>query len=278
MKDVNTVITEIKGTVKKHPEIKKIAFGDDNVLFYKETISNFLHRYKEEIGLPFRCSCSPMLFSLSKGRLLKEAGCVDVSFGIESGSERIKNNILRRPMSNASIIKAFKIIEELDIMSSSFNMIGLPTETKDEVFATLKLNAAIRPDCIKMMTFYPFENTPIYDLCLKKEMIDHDKKKQLDNYQTFTCLKFPPEYQLFLKKVQAIFNWYINISLNNETSSQYQKLVDEVEAMSEEVFDDFDFGAVDQDISHRFRRKGFLHYTNFMNRSLAVKFPSKHFN
>ena len=278
VKDVSTAIKEIKDAIRKHPQITKIAFGDDNVLFYGEAGKLFFERYKEEIGLPFRCNGSPALFTPSKGLFLKETGCVDIGFGLESGSERIKKELLQRPMSNSSVIDAFRATKDLDLMTNSFNMIGLPTETKEEVFATLSLNAMIMPDCIKMMTFYPFESTPIYDLCQKMKILDHDRKRELDNYQTATCLKFPAEHELFLKKVQAIFNWYINIMLNNEASSQYQKLVDKVEAMSQTEWDQFDFLSADKETSDAFRKKGIVHYTKFVNHSLAAKFPSKHFS
>ena len=121
---------------------------------------------------------------------------------------------MKRQITNESVIGAFKKTAELGLMSSSFNMIGLPTETKEEVFETLRLNATIQPDTIKLMTFYPFKNTPIYDMCEKLDLIDYDKKRELDDYDSFSCLKFSKEHQLFLKKIQAVFNWYINVFLN----------------------------------------------------------------
>lgn len=276
IKSADTIICEIKNTLLRHPQIKKIAFIDDNFLTYRNFINTFSQKYKNEIGLPFMCNGNPMSFDAAKGKKLKEAGCDDIRFGVESGNERIKRDIMKRPISNQSVISAFKLARGLGTMTSSFNMIGLPTETKDEVFETLKLNALISPDTIKLVTFYPFRNTPIYDLCVKLNLIDEDRKKQLDSFDTSTCLKFDPGHQLFLKKVQTAFNWYINSFLENESSPLYLKLIDKIEGMSEEEWDGFDFYSVDEEVSRKLKNDGILHYSKFVNRSLAVKFPSKH--
>ena len=277
-KNMITAITEIKNIVSKYPEVRKIAFIDDNILLYSKFIEKFCQAYKEKINLPFVCCISPEAFDMSKIEFLKDAGCDDIRFGIESGSERIRKDIMKRPITNNSVIKATKMVKKLGIMTSSFNMIGLPTETKEEVLKTLKLNAVILPDTIKVMTFYPFTNTPIYALCDKLNLIDYTKKRKLDDYDSFTCLKFPYEHQLFLKKIQLVFNWYINVFLDNEGSSKYRKLVEMIEAMDEGEWNRFDFLGTDKKISEEFKKKNVVHYSKFVNKSLAVKFPSKHIN
>ncbi|MDR4508742.1 MAG: B12-binding domain-containing radical SAM protein [Candidatus Brocadiaceae bacterium] len=277
MKNVDTVLEEIQNVISKYPGVRKIAFIDDNFLMYPGFVEEFYRRYKEEIGLPFMCNINPMSFTRSKGIFLKDAGCDDIRFGIESGSERVKREIMKRPITNKSVMNAFHITNELGLMSSSFNMIGLPTETKEEVYETLKLNAAILPDTIKLMTFYPFKNTPIYDMCEKLNLIDYDKKRELDDYDTFTCLKFPENYQLLLKKIQTIFNWYINMFLENGASSEYRKLVEKSESMGIDEWRDYDVLLEDKAVSKKMKKRGILHYSKFLNRSLAVKFPSRHF-
>ena len=278
VKDVNTVLTEIKNVIRMHPKVRKIAFIDDNFSTNREFILEFCRRYKEEIKLPFVCNINPMSFNEDKGRLLKKAGCDDIRFGIESGSERVRKEIMRRVVTTRSVMNAFRITNELGLMSSSFNMIGLPTESKEEVFETFRLNAQLLPDTIKVMTFYPFKNTPLYDLCEELGLIDYTKKNELDDYDTYTCLKFSSQHQFFLRKIQSAFNWYINMFLNKEASSQYRKLVEMVEAMDEDEWDHFDYLTADKKVSQKLREKGVLHYSKFVNRSLAAKFPSRHFS
>ena len=272
-KKVDVVIKEINDSVSKHPQIKKLSFIDDNLLVYGNLIDDFCKKYKREIGLPFLCNVNPMSFDEAKGKLLKDAGCEVIRFGIESGSERIKRDIMKRHITNESVEKTFNIARKLGIMTSSYNMIGLPTETKKEVFKTLRLNAAILPDTVKIMTFYPFKNTPIYGLCIRLALINHDKKEKLDNYDTFTCLNFSSEHQLFLKKIQIAFSWYLNAFLENEASVRYHKLITRIEAMNEDEWCGFDFDAEDRHISNKLKAQNVLHYTKF-TRSLAVRFLS----
>ena len=108
-------------------------------------------------------------------------------------------------------------------------------------------------------------------------MINYDKKRELDDYDTFTCLKFSTEHQLFLKKIQTAFNWYINMFLDNGAAANYRKLIEMIELMNENEWYRFDFPSADEEISTEMRKKGILHYSKFVNRSLAVKFPSRHF-
>lgn len=278
VKGAGTAIAEIKETLSRHPAIKKIAFIDDNFIMYDNFLEDFFTRYRKEIHLPFMCNVNPASYNLSKAKLLKDAGCDDIRFGIESGSERVKREVLKRNIPNKSVVEAFRINNDLNIMTSSFNMIGLPTEEKEEVFETLRLNASITPDTVKLMTFYPFRNTPIYGVCEEMGLIDYEKKFELDNYDTFSCLKFPPEQHLFLRKIQTAFNWYINVFLDNGASSEYDKAVKHIEGLDQDRWNAFDFYSADEEMSGRMRKKGLTHYSKFVNRSLAVKFPSRHFD
>ena len=278
VKNIDTAINELKNSIANHAQIRKIAFIDDNFLFYGNFMSDFCEKYKKEIRLPFMCNANPLSFDLNKAKILKDAGCVDIRFGIESGSERVKREILRRPITNQRVINAFDINRKLGMLTSTFNMIGLPTETKEEMLETLKLNAFISPDTVKVMTFYPFKNTPIYSLCEKLNLINYKKKFNLDNYDTFTCLKFSVKHQLYLKKVQAVFNWYLNLFFNREAALRYSSLIKQVEGMTEKEWEEFDYCAVDKEISDKLRRKGVPHYSKFINRSLSIKYPSGHFH
>ena len=54
--------------------------------------------------------------------MLKEAGCDDVRFGLESGSERVKKNVMNRPISNERVARAFGDAREAGLMTKQEQM------------------------------------------------------------------------------------------------------------------------------------------------------------
>jgi anaerobic magnesium-protoporphyrin IX monomethyl ester cyclase len=275
IKKADTLIQELKETLQRHPGVREIAFIDDNFLMYRDFVRDFCVRYAQEIHLPFVCNANPLSFGKERAQILRNAGCRTVRFGIESGSERVKREILNRPISNASTRAAFETAREFGLGTSSYNMMGMPTETCDEILATLRLNSDLRPDYVKLMTFYPFKNTPIHDYCSRLNILDEEKKDALDNYDSFSCLKLGSRMDLFLRKTQFAFDWYLNAFLENESSETYRRLLAEIESMSDSQWAAYDFDSVDREVSEKFQLQGVPHYRKLFNRSLAALWPGK---
>lgn len=272
-RDFKTVIKEIKDAIAKHPSIKEIAFVDDN--FVAHGNREFCEMYKDQVGLPYTCNINPVSFSNYHGNILRESGCTTVRFGVESGSDQLKKEVLGRPISNSAVIKAFDIAKQSGLNTSSYNMIGIPTETSANVVDTLILNARLKPDYVKVMTYYPFKDTPLYDMCVRMNLIDNDKKAVLDNYDTYTCLKFTPDHDLFLRKVQVVFNWWLNMYLNNQCSHFYVLLLERVMKKSRKEWEHYDFDLVDGMMSDICKTKGIEHYYKDFNRSMAVLYKGE---
>ena len=69
----------------------------------------------------------------------KQANIVGINIGLESGSERIRNEVLRRPRySNEDIISFCTYAKEYDIRVTMFVMIGLPGESLADFRETFK--------------------------------------------------------------------------------------------------------------------------------------------
>lgn len=87
--------------------------------------------------------------------------------GVESGSERVRNQILKRGMKREAIVNAFKWAKEAGIRTSAFNICGSPTETEEEVMQTIQLNKECGADVGKMTVFTAFPGTELWDYCNK---------------------------------------------------------------------------------------------------------------
>lgn len=102
-------------------------------------------------------------------RMMAEAGLVGLSIGFESGSDRILR-ILRKGVSVQQNYEAAKLCKEYGIKIFANYMFGLPTETKDEVMATVHMIKQIRPDYHSCSFFTPFPGSELGEYCAENNL------------------------------------------------------------------------------------------------------------
>lgn len=204
------VIQEMKEILASYQCIKTFSFNDDTFTMSKRWLTEFCSLYKEEIKVPFVINSHLNNVEEDALDVLKDAGCELVRVGIESGNPRIRNDVLKRhPISNEEIVDLLGRIQSRGIRVLTYNMIGLPTERKEDIIETIRLNARCSPDVVKILTFYPYKNTPIYDFCLRKGLLRPDHE-ELPNYYEKTVLNFDQETKDFIQDVQTNFCRYLN--------------------------------------------------------------------
>jgi radical SAM superfamily enzyme YgiQ (UPF0313 family) len=77
---------------------------------------------------------------------LKEANIKEVRVGVESGTERMRNEIHKKGVTNEQVRETFAQCRKHGIQTISYNMIGGPTETKRDMIETLRFNISIKPN------------------------------------------------------------------------------------------------------------------------------------
>jgi hypothetical protein len=70
---------------------------------------------------------------------MKEAGLFYVSFGVEAGSERVRNSIVNKKVSLKDFENVVSWCRELEIIPNAFFIFSHPTETWDEAQETIRL-------------------------------------------------------------------------------------------------------------------------------------------
>jgi radical SAM superfamily enzyme YgiQ (UPF0313 family) len=99
---------------------------------------------------------------------MAEANFTFVNIGLESGSERVRREVLHRNYSNDDIIRTVAAARRHGLRINFFNMIGLPGETCVEHLETVRINRLCQPDVHYTGIFFPYPGTDLYDRC--KEM------------------------------------------------------------------------------------------------------------
>ena len=102
----------------------------------------------------------------------KKANFNVVNIGVESGSERIRREVLKRRYSNKDVINAVKLAKKNDIDVSFLNMIGFPGETPVDFEETIKINRQCLPAMQNLSVFYPYPGTKLHTLCNEQGLMD----------------------------------------------------------------------------------------------------------
>jgi radical SAM superfamily enzyme YgiQ (UPF0313 family) len=106
--------------------------------------------------------------------MLGDINCNRITVGIESGNERVRKELLNRHVSNDVMSRAFDILSRSSIPVSVNNIIGLPDETRDDIFDTIRLNRSIKVDSISVFIFTPYRGSRLRQYCIEKGYIQPD--------------------------------------------------------------------------------------------------------
>ena len=263
-RSVESTVKMLEEVRDNNPHVKYFTFVDDVFAIYSRWLADLAPVYKERVGLPFAATSQPLAFNKKIARLLKEMGCKVVKMGVEAGDPEIRNRVLNRNIPDRVLIESFKIAREQGLKPQSFNMIGLPTETRANMMRTASLNAQLRAYIVWVSTFMPYPGTGLDDFCRERDLVDEESWDDVKSYRGGTVLKETSFTHLELEQIRVLFRWYLNYYLDNDCSDTYKKNIDELEAMSK---DDWMSGKVEEiwqqrepELDEMFRKKKVDHY------------------
>lgn len=170
-RSVNNLIKDIESGLKRYPLLSEVRFFDDTLTVNKSWFSEFAEKYKKRIGLPYSINDRVNQIDEEVASLLKDSGCYFVEFGIESGNEQIRREVMKRGMTEKQIFNAFNLCRKQGIKTSAFNIIGVPGETFNSVLDTVKLNSRVKPDWSYIFYFHPFAGTKLYQQAKEKGLL-----------------------------------------------------------------------------------------------------------
>jgi len=170
-KDVEYCIEEI-ATLSERYHFNFIFFADENLLVLPHNeMVKFASLWKRHVRLPFFVTSRVELATDEKIKLLKEMGCATVAYGIECGNEIFRREMLHRYNTNEQIIKAFELCRKYNIRTTANNMFGFPYETEEQMYETIRLNMAAKPDSFSLCIFAPYLGTQLHEICFREGYI-----------------------------------------------------------------------------------------------------------
>lgn len=206
-KPIDRFIEEVKSAIREY-NINHLFFTDESFLsMSKNRLEEFIEKYKKEIKLPFFIETRAETVKPEYAEPLEEAGCDGIAIGIESGSLRIRRELLNRFMSNDVIVNAFKEFEKTNIRISANNIIGFPFEAREDIMDTIEINRQINPDSIVVNAFRPYSGTELRKKCIESGLIPKEERAE-DNrvYGAFNNGVLSAEE---IEGIRKVFNLYV---------------------------------------------------------------------
>ena len=99
---------------------------------------------------------------------------MSVHLAIECGNEKLRREVLNKPISNEQIINACRILKRQGISISAYNMIGIPFSKFEDELKTLDLNLKAKVDATYVSFCLPFMDTQMGKKAFDAGLISKD--------------------------------------------------------------------------------------------------------
>lgn len=173
------VLNHIQYVVEKF-KVKNIFFEDDNLTFDLarfEAICDGLIEKKIKIGWETPNGVRADCLNLNLLQKMKKSGAQSVFFGVESGDQKILNNIICKSLDLNRVVEVAKICKDIGLKTGAFYIIGFPGEKKENMQKTVDFALKLKRDFDVGMHLFiatPSYGTRLYEECKAKGYIEGD--------------------------------------------------------------------------------------------------------
>jgi len=178
MRSPENILSEIRSIYKEYSDINEIQLEVETIVtdgVWLEKFCEQMEIFGKETGFKISFSTNLRIFPRIDFDFVftqfKKANITLITIGLESGSYRIRKEILHRDYSNELVLKAAETAKNYGIAVALFNMIGLPTETPADFAETLQMNRQIQPAFHATSIFFPYQGTKIAETCRQMNLL-----------------------------------------------------------------------------------------------------------
>lgn len=167
------VVDEI-GEMTRIYGIRCVDFGDSVFTLNRDHVLNISSLLKERrLKVKWSCITRVDLVDMDLLKALKNGGCHFVSFGVESGVERIRS-LGGKDIPDNKIRETFKQCRELGLKTRAAILFGSPTETVDDMRKSIEFVRGLKPDYALFGITQLFPGTPLFKQLLEGGYVDNN--------------------------------------------------------------------------------------------------------
>jgi radical SAM superfamily enzyme YgiQ (UPF0313 family) len=178
-RDPFKVVDEIDDCVNKYG-IMNFLFWADEATFDKAKMEKICSEIKRRnLNIRWFCNSRADLISQELLKKMKDAGCFLISFGLESGDQRILDNV-KKGLKVEDLRRAVKDAKKAGLQVIGHFIFGLPGETWESAHKTIDFAKKSGVDYAQFYIAIPYPGTEMYDLLKKRNYIITDDYSQYE--------------------------------------------------------------------------------------------------
>lgn len=172
-RSVENVLREVKDCIEKYGSKHFTILDDTFTLIPQRTIE--ICQGLKDLGVTWDCNTRVNNVTKELLQIMKDSGCIKVSFGIEASSERMLKEI-KKGITLDQVKYAVRWAKEvkIGIIEGTFILGSHPSETIEEVHATIALMKELDLDFVSYGIIVPFPGTEIFQIMKDRGYVDEN--------------------------------------------------------------------------------------------------------
>ena len=167
-----SVVAEIEELVEMG--VDDLFFVDDTITIDKKNVLEICDLIvKRNIKIHFKISARVDTINKEVIRALKKAGCYRIHYGIESASPK-HLKYLQKGQTPEKVERACKMTRDAGLGFFAYMMIGIPHETKEEMFETVDFAKKLKPDYAQFSICTPYPKVELYYQMIQEGIVPED--------------------------------------------------------------------------------------------------------
>lgn len=207
-RSVKSVMDELKEIVGRD-KIKFVTMWSDTFTIKKDFVVSLCQKIIES-KLDFKWMCNSRVDTIDPEMLrwVNKAGCIGISYGVESGNQTILNNV-KKNITLDQIKDAFRWTREAGMETLAHVIFGLPGETQATINETIDFVIKLEPDYAQFYCAIPFPGTEFYQQAQKQNWLTTNDWSKFEINQAILDTPLLSVDQLKSARIKAYRKFYL---------------------------------------------------------------------